>query len=129
MELDVDEIARRFDHYHNFAVDTAARIPYLMLQPRGKVRDFLIKYQDRVLYGTDLEMMPNANVAEDLNKWRDTYTRDWKYFATGETIDYRGHKVIGLDLPVPVLHKLYHDNAVQWFPGILATRKDVVTDK
>jgi hypothetical protein len=52
METDVNEVARHFDRYANFAVDTAARMEYLMLQPRDKVRAFLIKYQDRVLYGT-----------------------------------------------------------------------------
>jgi Amidohydrolase len=119
MEVDVDEIAKRFDRYPNFAVDTAARVPYLMLQPRDKVRNFLIKYQDRVLYGTDLGMIPNADVAKELREWQDTYTQDWKYFATSETIEYRGHKIIGLDLPPDVLRKLYHGNAVQWFPGIL----------
>jgi predicted TIM-barrel fold metal-dependent hydrolase len=129
MELDVDEIARRFDRYHNFTVDTAARVPYLMLQPRGKVRDFMIKYQDRVLYGTDFEMMPTANVAGELNGWRETYARDWKYFATDETIDYSGHKITGLKLPVSVLRKLYHDNAVQWFPGILGTRTNGASGK
>ena len=54
MEEDVDDIARRLDRYPNFAVDTAARVVHLMLQPREKVREFLIQYQDRVLYGTDL---------------------------------------------------------------------------
>ena len=119
MELDVDEIAKRFERYPNFAVDTAARVPYLMLQPREKVRNFLIKYQDRVLYGTDLETIPKGDVAKELKEWRDAYAQDWKYFATGETIDYRGRKIIGLALPPEVLRKLYHDNAVQWFPGIL----------
>ena len=37
-----------------------------------------------------------------------------------ETFDYNGHKITGLGLPKPVLHKLYHDNAVKWFPGVLA---------
>ena len=32
METDVDEIAKRFDRYPNFAVDTAARMEYLMLR-------------------------------------------------------------------------------------------------
>jgi polyhydroxyalkanoate synthesis regulator phasin len=54
VEFDVDELAKRFDKYPNFAVDTAARINYLMGQQRGKVRAFLIKYQDRILYGTDM---------------------------------------------------------------------------
>ena len=129
MELDVDEIAGRFDRYHNFAVDTAARVPYLMLQPRQKVRDFLIKYQDRVLYATDFEMTPNANVAKELAGWRVTYAREWKYFATDDSFDYGGHRVTGLDLPVSVLRKLYHDNAVQWFPGILVEPTNIASHK
>ena len=91
-----------------------------MLQPRGKVRDFLIKYQDRVLYGTDFEMMPNTDVKKGLAMLENIYAQDWKYFATDETFEYKGRKVTGLKLPASVLRKLYHDNAVQWFPGILA---------
>ncbi len=120
MELDVDEIAKRFDKYPNFAVDTAARVVYFTLQPNKKVRDFLIKYQDRVLYGTDVEILPGTNVEKELSDLQDTYAQDWKYFATKETFVYQGRKVTGLGLPKPVLRKLYHDNAVKWFPGVLA---------
>jgi predicted TIM-barrel fold metal-dependent hydrolase len=119
MERNVDDIARRFDQYPNFAVDTAARVPYLMLQPREKVRAFLIKYQGRVLYATDKEMMPHADTANDLAALKKSYERDWKYFSSSETVEYMGHTVTGLALPASVLRKLYHDNAVQWFPGIL----------
>ena len=126
MELDVDDIARRFDRYPNFAVDTAARVPYLMLQPREKVRAFLIKYQGRVLYATDKEMMPHADTEKDLAGLRNNYERDWKYFSTSETITYMGHTVTGLALPTSVLRKLYHDNAVQWFPGILDQGKQTM---
>jgi predicted TIM-barrel fold metal-dependent hydrolase len=122
MELSVDEIAKRFDQYPNFAVDTAARVPYLMLQPRDKVRAFLIKYQTRVLYATDLEMMPESDTAKQLAAWKANYEMDWKYFSTSETVEYMGHKITGLALPAEVLRKLYHDNAVQWFPGILEER-------
>lgn len=118
MELDVNEIAKRFDLYPNFAVDTAARVPYLMLQPREKVRAFLIKYQDRVLYGTDIEILPGNNVEASLNDLRNTYARDWKYFATDQVFEFRGKKIQGLGLPPSVLRKLYHDNALRWFPGI-----------
>jgi predicted TIM-barrel fold metal-dependent hydrolase len=117
METDVDEIAKRFDRYPNFAVDTAARIEYLMMQPRDKVRAFLIKYQDRVLYGTDLVVMPTDDTEKALSEWNGTYARDWKFFATDETVEVRGRKFKGLGLPDPVLRKLYHDNAVRWFPG------------
>jgi hypothetical protein len=118
MEIDVNEIAKRFDRYPNFAVDTAARVPYFMLQPREKVRTFLIKYQDRVLYGTDLLFMPKDNTAKALKEWEDTYARDWKYFATSQTVQYAGRNVQGLALPEPVLRKFFHDNAVRWLPGI-----------
>ncbi len=122
MEVDVNDIAQRFDRYANFAVDTAARIPYFMLQPSDKVRAFLIKYQDRVLYGTDLGLMPEDDVVKTLKEWTSTYERDWKYFATDQTVEYKGHKTQGLRLPASVLRRLYHDNAVRWFPGIAPRR-------
>jgi predicted TIM-barrel fold metal-dependent hydrolase len=117
METDVDQIASRFDRYPNFAVDTAARVEYLMMQPRDKVRAFLIKYQDRVLYGTDLVVMPKDDTEKALAEWNDIYARDWKFFATNTTVEIKGRKVQGLELPEPVLRKLYHDNMVRWFPG------------
>jgi predicted TIM-barrel fold metal-dependent hydrolase len=122
METDVNEIAKRFDRYPNFAVDTAARMEYLMIQPREKVRTFLIKYQDRVLYGTDLEFLNDASTADTLKEWQETYARDWKFLATGETLQLRGRSVQGLALPAPVLQRIFHDNAVHWIPGILSSR-------
>jgi predicted TIM-barrel fold metal-dependent hydrolase len=118
MEVDVDQIARRFDAHPNFAVDTAARIVYLMRQPSEKVRAFLLKYQDRVLYGTDLVTMPADDPADGVRAWERMYERDWRYFATSETVAYEGGTTRGLELPEPVLRKLFHDNAVRWIPGI-----------
>jgi predicted TIM-barrel fold metal-dependent hydrolase len=118
METDVDEIAKRFDRYPNFAVDTAARIHYLMHQPPEKVRAFLIKYQDRVLYGTDLEFHGDQTAQDAIQEWESTFARDWKYFAEADALDQRGQKIQGLKLPAPVLRKLFHDNAVRWIPGI-----------
>ena len=119
MEVNVDEIAQRFDRYPNFAVDTAARVVYFMMQPADKVRAFLIKYQDRVLYGTDLDLMPWADTTKQLQHWQDEYRTNWKYFATDEWVEFEGKKSRGLKLPQSVLRKLYHDNAVRWVPGIV----------
>jgi hypothetical protein len=119
LELDVNEIAKRFDLYPNFAVDTAARIPYLMLQPREKVIAFLTKYPDRVLYATDLIWMPNSQTEETLRRWESEYERDWKFFATNEMVEVNGRQYRGLALPEPILRKLYRDNAVHWVPRIL----------
>ena len=123
MEADVDEIAKRFDRYPNFAVDTAARMEYLMLAPREKVRNFLIKYQDRVVYGTDLEFLANETTPDALKDWQDTYARDWKFLATDQTLQLRGRQIQGLNLPEPVLRRIYHDNAVRWIPGIAEAAK------
>src|SRR5579862_2727505 len=119
MEADVNEIAQRFDRYPNFAVDTAARIPYFMLQQRDRVRAFLIKYQDRILYATDLVVMPKDNTEKALAESNKTYERDWKFFATDQKVEYMGHNYQGLALPKPVLRKIFHDNAVHWLPGIM----------
>ncbi|MGO8732971.1 MAG: amidohydrolase family protein [Terriglobia bacterium] len=119
METDVNQIARRLDKYPNFAVDTAARVRYLMLQPREKVRTFLIKYQDRVLYGTDLSFSVEGNVQEALKYWKETYAQDWKFFATDETVIQDGKGIRGLNLPGPVLRKIFRENAIRWVPGIV----------
>jgi predicted TIM-barrel fold metal-dependent hydrolase len=118
MEKDLDNIARHFDRYPNFAIDMAARMEYLMLTPREKVRAFLIKYQDRVLYGTDLDLLPDANVTNDLKDWESTYARDWKFLATDQTLDYKGKKIRGLSLPEPVLRKIFRTNAQHWIPSL-----------
>ncbi len=120
MEADVDMVAQRLDRYPNFAIDTAARVPHLTLQSSGKVRAFLIKYQDRVLYGTDIELMQQSDVAATLDEWQKQLALDWRYFSTADRFDYNGRTVQGLELPAPVLRKLFHDNAVHWIPGLLA---------
>jgi hypothetical protein len=118
MESDVDLVAERLDRYPNFAVDTAARVPHLTIQPRAKVRAFLIKYQDRVLYGTDTDIMRKGDVNPSIADWQKQLAEDWRYFATADTFNYDGHMIQGLQLPLPVLRKLYHDNAVHWIPGL-----------
>jgi predicted TIM-barrel fold metal-dependent hydrolase len=123
MERNIDEIERDFDRYPNFAVDMAARMEYLMLAPSQKVRDFLIKYQDRVLYGTDMEIKPSDSTPQAIKEWEGMYTRDWKFLATNATWEYQGKKIEGLDLPRPVLRKIFHENAVHWFPGIRGSGK------
>ena len=125
MEMDVNEIARHLDLYPNFAVDIGGRTDYLMTAPHDQVRTFLIKYQDRITYGTDLELASHSashtaqNIQEVIKGWEKTYAQDWRFFATDQTIDYGGKKIPGLKLPQPVLRKIFHENAIHWFPGIV----------
>jgi predicted TIM-barrel fold metal-dependent hydrolase len=118
MEADLDGLASRLELYPNFAVDTAARVQNLMIQPRDKVRAFILKYQDRILYGTDLRFESETSDREAAQAWEKIYTIDWRYFATDDTFEFKGHEVKGLNLPRSVLKKLYHDNALRCVPGI-----------
>ena len=109
LEWSVDEIAKRFDQFSNFDVDISARIGHLQFQSlrdREKVRNFLIKYQYRVLYGTDMDINDN--------KWM----KDWLYLATDSIIEIKelnGKKVKGLQLPRSVIDKIYCKNAERYF--------------
>lgn len=118
MEKDLDDLGRHLDKYPNFAVDTAARMEYLEFGDRDKVRAFLIRYQDRVLYGTDLDVNPDANVNESVREWQHTYANDWKFLATDQTFTVDGRTVHGLNLPPEVLKKIYHTNAQLWIKGL-----------
>jgi hypothetical protein len=119
MEDNLQVLAEHLDRFPNFAVDTAARVPHLMVQPRDKVRAFILKYQDRILYATDLEYLRDETPKDVMPEWEGQYALDWRYFATSDSFEYSNHKIQGLELPKPVLRKLYHDNAVHWIPGIL----------
>lgn len=118
MEADFGQLADHFDRYPNFAVDIAARMDYLVIQPRGFLIPFIMKYQDRLIYATDLEIFPGKNDVAGLKSWENSYAIDWRFLATKEWLIYRGHIVQGLGLPEPILRKLYHQNALKWFPDI-----------
>ena len=120
MEADLHQIGQHLDQYPNFAIDIAARMPYLVMKPRADMIAFIEKYQDRLLYATDNELLAEDSVPDTLRSWENTYAFDWRFLATNDTLQYKGRKVQGLDLPAPILAKLYHENAVRWIPGLLA---------
>ncbi len=125
LEHDVDDLARRFDRYPNFSVDCSARTADLTRQPPDKVRAFLIRYQDRVLYGLDQTRRPDpereSSAEERLRFARgleESYRRDFRYYAGEGEMEYRGRTVRCLGLPRDVLEKLYHRNAARLIPGL-----------
>ena len=125
LEANFDDLGAHFDRYSNFAVDTAGRIPYFEMMPRDKAIAFIVKYQDRLIYATDNdhEFYPESKSAQAEKDWEEAYANQWRYLATNDTVEYQGKPVQGLALPIPVLRKLYHDNALQWFPGMLNDSK------
>jgi len=118
LEWDVDVLAERLDRYPNFAVDMAARVCHFQVQEPDKVRNFIIKYQDRILYATDAGVS-EENV-EDRIKWLENEWRsDWSYFNTDSLMSSRNveGEFMGLDLDEEVLRKIFYSNALQWYPG------------
>ncbi len=123
MESNFEELGEHLDRYPNFAVDMAARMPYVMMLPRARAIAFLTKYQDRLIYGTDLGFGPGTSAQSAVREWEEYYARDWRFLATSDWVEYLGKRYQGLDLPRPVLEKIYHSNAVHWFPGIVGAAK------
>ena len=124
LEYDVDVLAATLDRYPNLAVDTSARLYDLVVQDSAKVRDFITKYQDRILFGTDVVMrtppsaMDPEERAQAIASLRTVYTIHFAYFESKGTVTVREREVQGLGLPQSILEKLYRTNAEQWYPGL-----------
>ena len=81
------------------------------------MREFFIRYQDRLLYGTDLTQGPDADPAEFRAQAAEVWRSDWRYLATGQTqrIDTIDADVPGLALPREVIDRIYWNNAARVF--------------
>jgi len=125
LEANFADLGAHLDKYPNFAVDIAGRVPYFKMMSREDAIAFITKYQDRLIYGTDNdhEFYPARKATQAAKDWEEAYADQWRYFATNDTVAYQGKPVQGLALPQSILRKLYHDNAVKWFPGVLRPAK------
>jgi predicted TIM-barrel fold metal-dependent hydrolase len=128
MSHDVDLIAQHLDRYPNFYVENAARFGDLVRQNSDKVRDYFIKYQDRILYGTDLgtgEPAPELSPEELENekaRIRNMINRQWEYLSSADSLyadsaGFFGVDTRGLGLPDTVLRKVYAENALEILEG------------
>ncbi len=111
---DLRRVAAWLDRYPNLVVEIASRISELGRQPRA-ARKFFLKYQDRILFGTDGPRTP----ARLRLHWRFLETDD-EYFPYAENpFPPQGlWNIDGLDLPDGVLRKVYHENAERLIPGV-----------
>lgn len=120
MEWSVDEMAKRLDKFPNMALDFAERVghvQYQTIQDWQKVYDFFIKYQDRLIYGTDLEENEGNNSDTMKTTAHNLWIRDWRYFTSGDSLESPlvNGKFKGLMLPKAVVDKLYYTNAAKWY--------------
>lgn len=112
---DLDSVSETLDALPNTVVDLSARIDELGRQPYT-ARDFILQYQERVLFGVDMEVSPAIYRCHyRFYETRDEYFDYPDYLGRWGNIRWRIH---GLHLPDEVLKKLYHENAERVIPGL-----------
>ena len=117
MGWDLARVARLLDQHPNVHVEISARLQELGRQP-FTARRFVMRYQDRVLFGTD------GNPSREPEQfWRP----HWRFLETDD--EYFDHpaqmlsplgaplqgrwKIYGIALPDEILKKIYHNNAAR----------------
>ncbi|HJZ99899.1 MAG TPA: amidohydrolase family protein [Candidatus Solibacter sp.] len=107
---DLATLSKVLDRFPNLYVDLSARSYELGRQPRTAAK-FLERYQDRVLFGTDM----GTDQKMYLSWWRLLETADEYIPGTNWWRHY------GLDLPDQALEKIYRSNALKvlnWQPVV-----------
>jgi len=119
---DPQKLAAFLDTYPNADVEISATLQDLGRAPR-LWREFLIKYQDRVLMGSD------GNPSRGADEF---WIPHWRYLETYDEYFYHpaqirtpggspGHgrwNISGIGLPDPVLRKIYYQNALRHLPSL-----------
>lgn len=105
---DLGLVAAMLEQHVNLVVDISARISELGRQPYS-AHDFMVRFADRVLFGSDQVDARGYRLYYRLLETRD------EYFDYGATrIPQNGRwRVYGLDLPDDVLEKVYRLNSLR----------------
>lgn len=107
---ELGRVSMWLEKYPNMYVDINARISELGRQPYT-CRKFMIKYQDRILFGTDTR--PNLEAFRVYYRFLET---DDEYINADPSHHRQGRwRIYGLFLPDEVLEKIYNKNAVKIF--------------
>lgn len=89
-----------------------------------KIRDFFIKYSDRILFGTDT-MSPTSKDGS-YKSVVEGYIRVFEAMETDKVLpggfSSLTHEIQGIALPMDVLEKIYFRNTVKLYPRV----KDVL---
>ena len=114
---DLAAVGKWLDTYPNMIIDVDARISELGRQPYT-ARKFFLKYQDRIMFGTDTT--PRRDAYRMYYRFLET---DDEYFDCAGGHQRQGFWMIyGIFLPKNVLEKIYRTNAERMFFGGPAPR-------
>ncbi|HQV32455.1 MAG TPA: amidohydrolase family protein [Calditrichia bacterium] len=107
---DLARLGKLLDECPNVYTEIGAVLAELGRQPYF-ARDWMIKYQDRVMFGKDSWNPEEYHVYFRVLETRDDYI---KYYRRRHAF----WRLYGLDLPDAVLRKLYYGNALRVVPGL-----------
>ena len=119
-EWNVGKVGEFLDTFPLAAVDLAERICHFQHQAVTdwqKVYEFLIKYQDRIIYGTDIIDEGTLSDKELVDLMEAKYKMHWRFFTTNDKMSAPKvtGKFYGLELPDNVVKKIYFENAMKWY--------------
>ncbi|SHF11599.1 Amidohydrolase [Mariniphaga anaerophila] len=119
LEWSLEEMALFLDRFPNASMDMAARMGHLFyhtLENRETVRNFFIRYQDRLIYGTDIIDRGQEKKTFQA-RMHQTWLQDWEYLVTDNkmTSSLVDGEFRGLKLPKEVVDKIYAGNAKKWY--------------
>lgn len=124
----LDCLRYMLETYPNLNVDLATTPTFLHAVGRENLRDFLIQYADRVLFGTDMASKWFVPVLDkqfpDIRDKVPQYQRYFDFLETDKELPSGiedEKKMHGLALPLDVLEKIYFRNAMQIYPHVAET--------
>ncbi len=103
--------------FPNMSVDLAATFQYYYLLNRENLRDFMIEWADRILFGTDISRVGEGQVAARTEQYR----RCFRILETDEMVEggfFGLNETRGLALPDDVLANIYYRNAARIYPRV-----------
>ena len=121
---DPSKVAALLERYPNAMVETSATVQDLGRAPR-LWRDFIIKYQDRILFGTDGNprtdpetfWLPHFRFFETFDEY---FEHPAQIRTAGGSPGHGRWNISGIGLPDEVLRKLYYANALKYLPSLRA---------
>lgn len=125
MAEDLQRAGELLDRFPNADVELSARFQDLGRQPYS-ARKWLLKYQDRVLFGSDGS--PDREVDQFWTPhWRFCETDDEHFDHPAQMLSPLGAplqgrwRIYGVFLPDDVLRKIYYRNALKYLPSLRAS--------
>jgi hypothetical protein len=96
-----------------------SRMPDIYLHAKNnwnKTRDFFLKYQDRLLYATDVQVGLPKDKQEMKKRAHESRVFYWTFFVSDQSFNKEGiGSFKGLHLPRAVVDKIYYGNAKRLF--------------